>query len=54
MSPLVQILVIAFLVLALWGGFGYQRAGAPWVGAWSPFGFTAAVLLLLYLTGHLH
>lgn len=51
---LTTLLIVFLLVFLLWGGFGYGRATpGPYASAWSPLGFTAAVLLVLYLTGHL-
>ena len=52
MSPLMILLLVLLAVAVLGGGFGYQRYG-PWGGGF-PVGLVLIVLLVLYLTGHLH
>jgi hypothetical protein len=49
---MLMIILIVLLVAALaGGGLGHSRFG---YAGWSPAGIVLVVLILLYLTGHLH
>jgi hypothetical protein len=51
-DPMLMIILIVLLVLALGGGgWGYSRYG--WAGV-SPVGIILFILVILYVTGHLH
>jgi hypothetical protein len=49
---MLMIVLIVLLVLALaGGGLGHSRYG---LSGWSPAGILLVVVVVLYLTGHLH
>jgi hypothetical protein len=48
---LLMILLVVLVIAVLGGGYGHSRIG--YVG-WSPAGIILAILLVLFLTGHLH
>jgi hypothetical protein len=49
---MLMIILLVLLVAALaGGGLGHSRFG---YAGWSPAGIVLVVLILLYLTGHLH
>jgi hypothetical protein len=48
---LLTILVVVLVLAVVGGGYGHSRIG--YVG-WSPVGIILVILLVLFLTGHLH
>jgi hypothetical protein len=48
---LMTILIVLVVVSLLGGGLGHSRYG---YAGWSPAGILLAILLVMWLTGHLH